>query len=355
MTEEETALRGRCSNPNCTVAETGICLEGHKNYETECPYYGVRKEAEIVQEEPSQQSNGAQLEEMVAQEQGRRFWAGSELGIAEASAIMRARYTHLVGLVGPTAVGKTCFLNALYLKAGSCDAPLNRYRFAGSSSLNGFEERAKYARVWEKGQIPEKLSERTRLLDPRQAGFMHLRLVKTDDSRLVFDVLLTDLPGEWFETVIDDVTRADRLMFLQRADGILFFVDAERLLEPGTRHQEVHTSQMLLGRLQEAVRIDTSTPFVLLISKIDAFGRELPDDICIPGVEEIYAEARERSFDPSIAYIASFSRCPPMIPNGYGVEEALDTLLDARSSIVELKRGSSNIRRSFAQFEGFAE
>jgi len=356
MTEERTVTEAICRNPDCTIAETGICLEGHEHYEAECPYYEARAGPDAL-EESSQPSDDVEIEETPGQMRGRRFWAGSELGVKDASVIMRARYTHLIGLVGPTGVGKTCFLNALYLKASSSDAPLNRYRFAGSSSLSGFEERARYARIWEEGRIPEKLSERTILREPRQPGFMHLRLAKAADPRVIYEILLTDLPGEWFETVIDDAASADRLMFLRRADGILFFVDAERLLDPSTRHQEVHRSQMLLGRLQETIGIEISLPFTVLIGKTDALERELVDDTSIPGVEDIRTEAQERGFRPSMMYMASFSRCPTLIPNGYGVEEALDAMLSLRNAIdtaEHLPPKSSDCDRSFVQFRGHA-
>jgi len=356
MTEEADVPRGRCRNPDCTVAETGICLEGYENYKTECPHYEASAELD-ASEAPPQSPKGTETETVAVQKHGRRFWAGSELGVEGAEKIMRARYTHLIGLIGPSDVGKTCFLIALYLKASSSDTPLVRYRFAGSNSLYGFEERARGARVWQKGQIPERLSERTVLQDPRRPGFMHLRLARIDDSRITHEVLLTDLPGEWFETVIDDAARADRLMFLRRADGILFFIDAERLLDPCAQHQEVQRARMLLGRLKETVKINVSMPFVLLISKTDSLEKEIDENLSIPAVDRIYTEAQRLGFNPSVVYTASFSRCPELIPSGYRIEEAFDTLLSARSEILEARREQkkpSGHLRSFARFRGSA-
>lgn len=353
MIEEASTAHGRCLNPDCTVAETGICLEGHENYETECPHYEAYVEPD-AQEEPVQLPEEPERETPTVQKDGRKFWAGGELGLKEAESIMRARYTHLIGLVGPSNVGKTCFLIALHLKASSSDAPLELYRFAGSRSLPGFEERARGARTWQAGQIPDNLSEHTILQDPRRPGFVHLRLAKMDASH-TYEVLLTDLPGEWFSTVVDDAAAAGRLAFLCRADGILFFVDGERLLDIHTRHEEVYRARMLLRRLKDAVRLDISIPFVLLVSKIDKLETEVSEDLSIDGVDDIHAEARELGFNPSVVYTASFSRCPGLIPNGYKVEEALHTLLNSRRQTWEAQDEQDRFAahpRSFARFRG---
>lgn len=356
MIEEASTARGRCLNPDCTVAETGKCLVGHENYERDCPHYKALVDLD-AQEEPVQLPQELERETPTVQKYGRKFWAGSELGLEEAESIMRARYTHLIGLVGPTDVGKTCFLIALYLKASSSDAPLELYRFAGSRSLLGFEERARGARDWQAGQIPDKLSEHTILQDPRSPGFMHLRLTKVDASH-TYEILLTDLPGEWFEAAIDDTAAADRLTFLRRADGILFFVDGERLLDAHTRHQEAHMARMLLGRLKEAVQLDTSIPFALLVSKIDKLERKVDENMSIDGVDSVCAEAKELGFSPSIVYTASFSRCPELIPNGYKVEKALHILLNSCRQTQRAQGGQTMLGahpRSCARFRGPAE
>jgi GTPase SAR1 family protein len=352
MIDEASTARGRCLNPDCTVAETGICLEGHEDYETECPYYKARAEPDI-QEEPVQLPEKLERDTLT-EKRGRKFWDGHELNLMEAGGIMRARYTHLIGLVGPSNVGKTCFLIALYMKASSRDAPLELYRFAGSKSLPGFEERARRTRVWEGGKIPDKLSEHTILQDSRNPGFVHLRLAKMDAS-YTYDVLLTDLPGEWFSTVVDDVAKAGRLAFLRRADGILFFVDGERLLDINSRHEEVYRARVLLGRLKDAVQLDISIPFVLLVSKTDKLETRVGEDLSMDGVDDIYTEARELGFNPSVVYTASFSRCPSLIPSGYKVEEALHTLLSlckqTRRAQDEQDRFAAH-PRSFARFRG---
>lgn len=351
MTEEIASGLALCSNADCTVAETGICLEGHENYTTECPYYQAQARASRLGD-VLKSADEAAIEAPTERE--RLFWPGAELGIEEAESIMRARYTHLIGIVGPTGVGKTCFINALYLKASSNDSPLRRYRFAGSRTLVGFEERARYARVWEKGLIPEKLSERTILRDSRQPGFLHLRLADIREPRVVHEVLLTDLPGEWFETMIDDASASARLMFLQRADGILLFVDTEKLMQTDTRHQEVYMARTLLGRLQEAVNVEPSTPITLVVSKTDVLKTEPSDPSPIPGVEQIRTGAQDRGFHPSVIHLASFSRYPELIPSGYGVEETLETILgvhEMSTTVCEKRQESAIHRRSFARFE----
>lgn len=357
MSEKNIPEKASCLNPDCTVVETGHCLLGHENYTSECPHYRLQPEQEMIDAEvpvslPTDEETAAIKRD---QTQSRRFWSGSELGLKAVFSIMRARYAYLIGLVGPTGVGKTCFLNSLYLKASSSSEPLEQYRFAGSLSLPGFEERVKFARTWREGQIPETLSMRTLLQDSRQPGFMHLRLAEIDSGEASYEMLLTDLPGEWFEKMISNVNNAERLMFLQRADGILFFADAERLLNTDTRHQEVHQAKLLLERLAKTVQLPREIPFTIVISKVDVINSEFSDTTSIFGTDELINSAQAQGFTPELIYTASFSRCPDLIPSSFGVESAMSSILRYRSAVPTVDYHlipSPSVDRSFIRFRG---
>lgn len=358
MTDQDTLQeRVNCQNPDCTVADTGICLEGHERYTTDCPFFRrvstdsastIQSDGAVPQSESEGPVNGGH----------RLFWSGLELGANEVELIMTARYGHLIGLVGPTGVGKTCYLSSLYLKAASPTEPLSTLRFAGSFSLQGFEERARGARSWTGGQLPQSLAERTLRQDPRQPGLMHIQLAQIEPPGFQYDLLLTDVPGEWFEKLVDDASSADRLAFLERADGILLFLDAEHLLEPAKRNDEVHRAELLTLRLVETLHVPPSTPLVIVVAKTDAVEKPIGAGFSLPGVDRVCRRASEAGFSPEVEYTASFSRCPSVTPSGYRVEEALTNILAHRRNDQSFDDdewplgGTPSSDRLFARFAG---
>jgi hypothetical protein len=182
--------QGTCEKADCVVAATGKCLLSHPD-PGECPHFLVGDGAiEGKASGVKPLAVGAQLPSPEKQS-GRRFHPGTELGIQEATDIMRARYGHLIGVLGSTDEGKTCFLSSLYLMAsgGKLPAP---YLFAGSQTLQGFEDRARGLRTWQGGQLPSQLVDHTTLSDPRQPSLLHLAIQESQGERRLYDLLLTD-------------------------------------------------------------------------------------------------------------------------------------------------------------------
>src|SRR5690349_12991431 len=126
----------------------------------------------------------------------RKFHTGLELGTEDALEITQSRYAHLIGVLGSYDAGKTCFLLSLYLMASRGVLPA-KYAFAGSLTLKGFEDRARRLREWKGGALPSQLVDHTSLADPRRPGLLHLALRQRSGERKRYDLLLTDLPGEW--------------------------------------------------------------------------------------------------------------------------------------------------------------
>ena len=180
--------------------------------------------------------------------------------------ITRANYCHLIGILGAWDAGKTCFLLSLYLMATRGKLPKG-WRFAGSLTLEGFEDRARRLRAWKSGALPMQLADHTMLADTRYAALLHLALREGRDGRRI-DLLFTDLPGEWSKTLVDSANAAARFEFLKRADGIILVVDGFALTT-SFRNVEIQRCKHLLERLKANVGVDPSTPMTVLISKGD--------------------------------------------------------------------------------------
>ena len=250
----------------------------------------------------------------------RLFSAGLELGVEDAAEIMRARYSHLVGVLGSSDAGKTCYLLSLYLMASRGGLPKS-HLFAGSRTLPGFEARARLLRMWKGGPLPDKLADHTTLTDPRQPGFLHLALRETGGAKRLHNVLLTDLPGEWSTNLVNRAATSARFMFLRRADGIVLVVDGP-VLNSATRHSELQRSRHLLDRLVQSVGVDVTTPLLLLVSKYDKLQMQRP-----AAIDDLEHHAKFLGFRPEVVLCAAFSTIPETVENGLGVFETVEKIL----------------------------
>jgi hypothetical protein len=193
------------------------------------------------------------------------------------------------------------------------------YVFRRSLTLRGFEDRARKLREWKGGPLPEKLADHTTLLDDRRPGFLHLGLLRNGEP---IDFLLSDLPGEWTSSLVKKAETAPRWEFLRRADGIIIVLDAEELCGPERLVRATNTVH-LLNRLKKNLKIARDMPLVILVAKAYTTRMKLPE-----ALTEILDAAIDLGFNPKPVLCASFSPTPNTIPNGAGVIEALEHIVE---------------------------
>jgi len=312
---------GTCGKADCTVATTGKCLLSQPD-PADCPHFlssgGLPSEAAA----PSAVLLPvAPLVSSPEKQSGRRFHLGNELGTDDAVQIMRARYGHLIGVLGSTDAGKTCFLSSLYLMASGGTLP-SEYKFAGSLTLQAFEDRARGLREWTDGKLPSQLADHTTLSDPRQPSLLHLSLRESGAERRRFDLLLTDLPGEWTDNLVLHESTAESFGFLRRADGIILVVDGTLLMSDQHRHTELQRIRYLCDRLANVVNISRNTPFVILVSKSDRIGMQMPPDANV-----LAQHAASLGFATTTISSAAFSSKPDEVKSGTGVFTAIQTII----------------------------
>lgn len=334
---------GICEKQDCTVATTGRCVLSHP-LPTECPHF--KPITPMVPAPQVDRSSVTAPETKGTLQSARKFHTGDELGTSDATEIMRARYAHLIGVLGSTDAGKTCFLSSLYLMASGGKLP-SSHHFAGSLTLQAFEDRARGLRRWPEGGLPDQLVDHTVLKDKRQPSLLHLAVRQKNGERRRFDLLLTDLPGEWTDRLALRASSADSFRFMRRADGIIIVVDG-KLLRSDQRHVEVQRMRYCAERIVGDVKIAAATPFVILVSKCDEISMQMPQ-----AAEELREHIEGLGFPARTVLSAAISRTPNEVANGTGVFEAIETILSYSapvSSALGLERKRYPAARTFQEF-----
>jgi len=342
-------MPGTCINPDCPVATTQKCLLSHVL--TECPSYRANGAAvppvAPVQPETAVPHKPANLELTALRSWGRIFHAGIELGTTDAAEILRTRYGHVIAVLGSTDAGKTCFLCSLYLMATNGDLPPG-YVFAGSRSLQAFEDRARGLRKWKDGKLPEQMVDHTQLDDPRKPSLLHLCLRETGEERKRIDLLLTDLPGEWTDNLVKRASAAQSFTFMPRADGVVLVVDGKMLLADASRHTVTQEMSYFVDRLANVVKVNKEVPVVLLVSKADEIDSVIP-----AAAQDLAKESEGHGYRVTIISSAALSRSPEKVRNGTGVIEAIEAIIHNQPRAARELRIPSHIsERSFRRFRG---
>ena len=321
-----------CSQDGCSVAETGICaLELDP-----CPH------RTNIDFEVGNEGDGARIDlsaPIVVPPRNPTFPLSLTLSPEGARKLMAERYCHLVGIVGAPDAGKTAAIVSLYLMLAK--AELSGFRYANSETLRGLDEISRGARQWNEGQLPDQLTERTEMVDDRQAGFLHVRVRSIAGE--MRDLLLPDLPGEWSNALIES-NRTDRLDFLGRADVIWLMVDGRQLTTPRFRQHALHRTKILMQRLAAFLR--PLPPVILVITRIDQV--EVPEST----LQSLRDEATSLGLDMSIAKVASFAD-PAVMKAGTGIAELIKASVADAGGATKLWPADGNLQnreRSILRF-----
>jgi len=315
----------QCSFDSCTYSITGRCIQGAS--ESECPHLQETDDFEepISQAVELDESNWHRPEgtedaagHAVLQptEDLPRLPSSMTLGREEAQELMCSEATTMVGIVGLPGSGKTACLVSAYLLLSR--GAFQGYSYADSRSLMAFEQISRGSRQWADAEFQRQLTVRTELADDRQAGFLHFKLRRTGDGRLL-NILLPDLPGEWSTSLINKAD-SERFEFIKSATVIWIMVDGRDFVDVKKRNYAIHRTELLITRLAEIVP-PSETRLILVPSwrDIGTFPRTAFD--------KMKAEAASYGFSLNFSPIASFSE-NNLVPPGEGISELLDITLN---------------------------
>jgi hypothetical protein len=243
-------MAGKCSQKSCYPDETGCNVEGEPNVSL-CKYYNLGKPE--VETEVQHSEN----------ESYRIPWTGNSFGLTDLSFLTASSKPILIGITGVASAGKTTFLALLYclLRHGR---KIGDYSFAGSLTLNGWEDIAWYLSWKENGNI--QFPPHTANNAGRVPGLLHLSLKNSLGEKT--DLIFTDAPGEWFDHWRNNVNSENAKgakWIHDNSDAFLLFADCEMLA--GTKRGQARLQiNSVADRLFENIE---ARPIGLVWSKSD--------------------------------------------------------------------------------------
>jgi len=240
--------RYTCRLKGCDGPRSGVCINNLKF--DECPDVIPLEEAEAVAAAPAAEAL-AISREMV------QTGGGRSLDAVSCDALLRARGGTVVGLVAGPEVGKTTMIATIYELVHRGRLP--GFRFAGSETLCGYEERCHLARLASNGVRPDTRHTPT----AEQLSFIHLRLATASGIR---DVIFSDRSGEHFDNVLAQPAGIVDFAELGRADTVLLLIDLLQLLK--SPHQPTSQTRRLFMAMDQHGLLD-GKPVRLIGTKAD--------------------------------------------------------------------------------------
>lgn len=189
--------------------------------------------AEEEEEEKEGEENGRSTEVL--------FHTGEKFSPFEASNILTHRGAVVVLTSGGARSGKTTFL----ARIGEMfrDGSFGGFTFAESRTLCAFERATWKATVMAGGGQPD--TDRTERRENDM--FFHLR-VQGGDS-VFTDVLISDLAGETYPTIVGSADAAANLQAMSRCEHLVLFLDCAKLVSLSERQPEWDNAGTFLRRV----------------------------------------------------------------------------------------------------------
>lgn len=251
--------------------------------------------------------------------------------------------TKMLLLLGPVASGKTTIETSLYQLFQK--NPVENYYFAGSKSLQGFEQRAFYTRTKSKGNLPG--TPRTNLNEGPK--FLHLRLWNRDNDA-TNNLIFWDISGEAFSENIGKVDSIKKeFSFAERADFIIGVIDGEKLRSKKTKNSVVSEIIQLLRTFLDSGVINEGCVLQIVFSKYDLLiEEENHEDIIKRAKEQINAYLEGLIANVEYYCVAAMPDSAKDMQIGFGLSELLQSWGKKREY-------TSCVPRKIADFENLSE
>lgn len=244
--------------------------------------------------------------------------SGETLNLSDIYRIAAKERTKMIVLAGPVDSGKTTMATSLYQLFQN--GPVNDFYFAGSDSLQGFEQRSFYTRIKSKGNKPE--TQRTILKD--DDAFLHMRLWNKRNNTIT-NLVLPDISGEAFTDHIGQINNAKiRFPFIKRADFVVGVIDGKKLCENKTKDSVAFEIIQMITTFCNAGLIMDNCVLQIVFSKYDLFSKVEDCESRLERAKQLIATGLSGLF-VNIEYynVAAMPSTGDKFRVGYGLEDLL--------------------------------
>ncbi|MFT3686380.1 MAG: hypothetical protein QM783_15910 [Phycisphaerales bacterium] len=245
---------------------------------------------------------------------------GKGLTVAETSTVLGRSPAHVVIIAGEAESGKSTLLATLYEQY--VHGAFGGFQFAGSLTLQAFDERAHDSRI---------ASMRTTPTTPRTSShdgirFLHLR-VAPDDGGDAQDLLISDLAGELFESLRSSTDALRQFAPLRRADSFVSVVDGEALVDVLRRHRAVAKARDFVRSVLDAKLLPSGASVQMVLTKWDVVAGSAEKAAAEAQWEELVSRTRELCVQHSVHFEAlktsARSSTAANVSAAYGIADAL--------------------------------
>ncbi len=253
----------QCQNPDCLVAKTGACREGHSPVQS-CPKYGLTPDEpdddELEVEGSQTVVAGASVDSASS---SIRLPSGETLTAQEVALFQLWKEPIFVAIVGDNDSGKTTLIGALYDQF--LRGPFAGCSFAGSRTLMSMEKR------WYLSRIDSELTASQTEHTSRQAGlhYYHLALQRGAGVGGHRHLLISDRAGEVYKEARNRSEVARSLPELSTASRVVILVDGARVADAGERADVLQGARQSVRVFLDQGGLGASSLVKIVITKAD--------------------------------------------------------------------------------------
>ncbi|MGI2192712.1 TRAFAC clade GTPase domain-containing protein [Shewanella baltica] len=270
----------KCNNPDCNFEQDGNCIEGIDG--SSCSNLYDFSDIELVS--PDEDEDVIVQSKTAVDSSKTKICGQLPLSIDETQVRLKAREGKIIAFVGSIGVGKTTLISSMYdVFHKHHDLPM---KFGCSDTLFAFESLCHHARI---------TSRATQVHTPRTSvsegvAFYHLAVKSLIGKRI--DLFLADRAGESYTEIPNNLEFASSCVEIQRADLVLFLVDASCLGNLRTRHVTRRATINLIKSFYESDILLPSKKCCLLLTKYDLVLGEDAEKIAESESEKIKSEVK---------------------------------------------------------------
>lgn len=312
----------RCSNPECDVSNTGICVEGNMPTES-CPFFGRaidnssdnnlgELEGEEYDAEPQQIIEPIRI----------HLPSGEALTPAEVDHFLLWKPARFIAIVGDFDSGKTTLICALYDRflRGSFAGHL----FGGSRTLVGFEKKSHHSRIDSGRVVPDTL--RTSLSDGLK--YFHFSLAPSENAQSRIELMLSDRAGEQYQKARNNSDVVSELIEVKKAHYVVLLMDGGRIADPVHRQNAMQSVRQTLRAFLDGGALSKTSRVQVVITKVDLLA-EIPEKLALEAQLEQFHKGLQKNFGERLAEL-SFWEISARDPLGefspaHGVKELLES------------------------------